>query len=870
MKSSEIRSRFLSYFEKNGHSILPSSSLIPHDDPTLLFNNAGMNQFKSVFLGTEKPKTKRATTSQKCVRAGGKHNDLDNVGFTARHHTFFEMLGNFSFGDYFKEEAIVFAWEFLTKELGLDKERLYVTGFDDDQEAEDLWKKKMGIKNDHFKTFGEKDNFWRMGDVGPCGPCSEIFYDLGPEMGSGPENTLGGEGDRFVEIWNLVFMQYEESKKGLTPLPNPSIDTGMGLERISMCMQETKSNYETDLFMPLINLASDLTKTNYDPKKPSSFNTASLRVLADHTRAVSFLIADGVLPSNEGRGYVLRRILRRAVRFNRKLNTGPILSNLSKELISNMSEFYPELKEREEIILSNVQREEEKFLETLDNGEEILDAELKKVSNKTLSGDVVFKLYDTFGFPADLTEIIAKEKGYKIDTEGFNKTFDKAREKARKGRTVDAGFELPVSLKESVKVLKPTDFSGYSNLEVDSEVLEIHTSKGKVNEASSDSDEIYFLISEKTPFYAESGGQVGDQGIIKSSSAEAKVIDCKKLDTLFIHSVKILKGSLKENDSISLKVDANKRALTTRNHSATHLMHAALRTVIGESVQQAGSLVDSEKLRFDFSHQGPVSKKHLEKIENIVNQEIARSESVATEIMDFDSAKKSGAVALFGEKYSDKVRVLSMGEFSKELCGGTHVTNTNEIGLFKIVQETGVSSGVRRIEALTSIKAFEFLSNKTKEYEMILEELNLSKSSDFDSAKNQVLKLKNQINDLKKKNKANSSVSPKSLYENALNVNGIELVVANLPEISRNDLRELSDGVRDHLKKGVVVLTGEPSEKGLPIVIAKTKTADKMNCGDLLKSICKKLGGKGGGRPDFSQGNIETTENLKDVVAELL
>ncbi len=870
MKSSEIRSKFLSYFEKNEHAILPSSSLIPHDDPTLLFNNAGMNQFKSIFLGTEKPKAPRATTSQKCVRAGGKHNDLDNVGFTARHHTFFEMLGNFSFGDYFKEEAIAFSWEFLTKELGLDKDKLYITAFNDDKEAENLWKKKIGIPNDHFKTFGEKDNFWRMGDVGPCGPCSEIFYDLGEEMGTGPENTLGGEGDRFVEIWNLVFMQYEENKKGLAPLPNPSIDTGMGLERISMCMQGTKSNYETDLFMPLINLASDLTKTKYDPKTPSSFNTAALRVLADHTRAVSFLIADGVLPSNEGRGYVLRRILRRAVRFNRKLGSDPILSNLSTQLISSMSAFYPELKDRKEIILSNIQREETKFLETLDKGEDILTKELEKVNNKTLPGDVVFKLYDTFGFPADLTEIIAKEKGYAIDTKGFNAEFDKARDKARKGRNVSQSFDFPASLKESVKVLKATDFVGYSNLSAETRVLEIHDQNGKVD--SVNEGETYFLITEKTPFYAESGGQIGDSGFCNSedNAFKAEILDCKKIDSLFVHTIKVTSGSIKALSPIKLIVDKEKRALTAKNHSATHLMHAALRQILGDSVQQAGSLVDSEKLRFDFSHQGPVSTKNIELVENLVNEQIKNSSSVLTEVMDFDKAKQSGAVALFGEKYADKVRVLSMGDFSKELCGGTHVTSTSEIGLFKITQETGVSSGVRRIEALTSYNAFNYLNKKTKQHEMVLEELGLSKSSDFESAKNQITKLKNQISDLKKKNKASSAVSPKSLYESAKEVKGLEVVIANLPEVARNDLRDLSDGVRDHLKKGIVVLTGEPSDKGLPIIIARTKTASDINCGSLLKNLCNKLGGKGGGKPDFAQGNIVTNNGLESSLNEFI
>lgn len=870
MKSHEIRKKFLKYFEQKDHLILPSASLIPHDDPTLLFTNAGMNQFKSVFLGTEKPKKNRAVTVQKCVRAGGKHNDLDNVGFTARHHTFFEMMGNFSFGDYFKEDAIAYSWDFITKELGLDKKRLYVTAFNDDKEAEEIWKKKIGIPADHFFTYGEKDNFWRMGDVGPCGPCSEIFYDLGPEMGDGPENVVGGEGDRYVEIWNLVFMQYEESPDGMTPLPNPSVDTGMGLERISMALQGTKSNYETDLFMPLLGEAAKLTKTAYLPMDSTkSFETAALRVLADHTRAISFLMADGILPSNEGRGYVLRRILRRAVRFNRKLSPDPIMTNLSKELIHQMMPYYPELEERKDIILDNVKREENKFLETLDKGEDILFKELDKLSSKgikTVPGDLVFKLYDTFGFPADLTEIIAKEKGFETDNAGFESSLTGAKEMARGARNVSLKFNYPQSLKDSVKTLLPTQFVGYDQIEAKSRVLELHNEKGKTPSVSEGQ---FFLVTEQTPFYAEGGGQVGDQGTALTDSAKIEVLDCKKLDSLFVHSCEIKEGSVNAGDEIKLKVDRTTRMLSQRNHSATHLMHAALRKVLGDSVQQAGSLVNAERLRFDFSFQGPVPKNKLDRIEKLVNEEILLSQPTRAEVMDFEEAKSAGALALFGEKYSEKVRVLTMGEFSKELCGGTHVANTSEIGLFKIINETGVSSGVRRIEAVTSMNALNYLDRKTQDYEESLQELGLPKNATKEQFQKQIGKFKEEIKTLQLKLKSQNQVSPKEIAESAFEVNSIKVCFAQLDQIPRNDLRDLSDKVRDHLKEGIVVLTGEHTDKGFPIIVAKTKDVEK-SCGNLLKSLCEKLGGKGGGRPDFAQGNLNSTDGLRESLQELV
>lgn len=872
MLSSEIRKKFLDYFAAKDHLTLPSSSLIPHNDPTLMFNNAGMNQFKNVFLGTEKAKHPRATTAQKCVRAGGKHNDLDNVGFTARHHTFFEMMGNFSFGDYFKEEAILFAWEFLTETLGLDKSKLYITAFHDDKEAKDLWLNKMNIPKSHFSTFGEKDNFWRMGDVGPCGPCSEIFYDFGPEMGTGPQDVVGGDGDRFIEIWNLVFMQFNENDCGQSPLPNPSIDTGMGLERISMVMQNTKSNYETDLFLPTIDLASKLTQTSYDLKNPNeSKDNAALRVLADHSRSVSFLIADGVLPSNEGRGYVLRRILRRAVRFNRKLNDSPILSQLCESIIEQMSPFYPELKERAQVILQNVKDEEDKFLQTLDKGEVLLDKELSKISgssHKTLDGQTAFKLYDTFGFPADLTEIILKEKGFKLDQAGFDKALLEAKEKAKsQGKKGAVSFKLPDSLKDSLQNLEPTEFTGYENTSDQSEIIELHT-QNKVNEVTS---EDFYFVSRKTPFYAESGGQVGDTGFVSSSEGSAKIIDVKKLDHLFVHQAQMISGQLKAGDQVNLKVDSKRREKIKQNHSATHLMHAALIKVCGANVQQAGSLVDESKLRFDFNHKGPVSKTDLAQVESLVNEEIKKSERVLTELMSIESAKAAGAQALFGEKYDDQVRVLSMGDFSKELCGGTHVDKTSEIQGFKIISETGVSSGVRRIEAITGEAAFDYLSLKTLEFETISKALGLPMSANSKEILQQFEKLNDEVKTLKKKLKGKNSSQDIETQKIQSQFGEIEFCVSVQEDMDRNDLRDAADRARDKMKlPGLCVFVGQKTDKGFPVLVSRTKDLKDLNAGGFLKSLTAKLGGKGGGRPDFAQGTLETHENLTEVCKALI
>lgn len=872
MKSADIRSSFLNYFKNNDHAILPSSSLIPHNDPTIMFNNAGMNQFKSIFLGTETPQVPRATTSQKCVRAGGKHNDLDNVGFTARHHTFFEMLGNFSFGDYFKEEAIEYAWNFLTKELNLDPKKLYVTAFHTDLEAKKLWLDKMGIPKDHFSTFGEKDNFWRMGDVGPCGPCSEIFYDFGEKMGTGPENVVGGNGDRFIEIWNLVFMQFHETNDGQTPLPNPSIDTGMGLERLSMLLQDKTSNYETDLFLPIIENASKLLKTPYDLEDPKrASDRAALRVLADHARAISFLIADGVLPSNEGRGYVLRRILRRAVRFNHKLSDNAILPALCTQVIEMMTPFYPELKDRSKIILDNVINEETNFLSTIDKGEALLEKELLALKgSKTLSGESAFKLYDTFGFPVDLTKIILTEKGYSLDEDGFDKKLAAAKAQAKSGsKKGSISFDLPNSIKDSIGTLNPTAFTGYENLKGKGTVLEIHTSlQGSIKTSS---DENFYLISDSTPFYAESGGQVGDRGTISTGSSSCKVLDVKKLDKLFIHLCKKTSRDISVGDKINLAVNKNLRNQTEQNHSATHLLHAALIKVCGSSVQQAGSSVDENKIRFDFSHKGPVSKTDLKKVEDLVNQEILNSNKVQTDVMDIESAKKAGAQALFGEKYEADVRVLSMGAFSKELCGGTHVSSTSDISGFKIRTESGVSSGVRRIEAITGALAFNFLNQKTTDFETLATHLGLNINATSDDTIKQITKLSDEIKNLKKKLKSGVSAAPSATQKINSKFGDLEICISHLENMERNDLRDAADKARDKMKGfGVCIFTASKTEKGFPILISKTKNLDGFNSGSFLRELTGKLGGKGGGKPDFAQGTVEDIKQLEETSLNLL
>jgi alanyl-tRNA synthetase len=711
MKTSDIRQAFLDFFNSKDHQVVDSSPLIPANDETLLFTNAGMVQFKDVFLGTDKRKYSRATTSQRCIRAGGKHNDLENVGYTLRHHTFFEMLGNFSFGDYFKEDAIKYAWEFLTDVLKLEKDKLWISVYKDDDEAEKIWIDVIGVDPSRIVRLGDEDNFWSMGDTGPCGPCSEIYYDHGDHIEGTPPGSEGDEGDRFVEIWNLVFMQFNRDDSGnMTPLPKPSVDTGMGLERIAAVMQGVNSNYQTDLFKDLIS-ASNRVLGNQESE--------SHKVISDHIRSVSFLIADGILPENEGRGYVLRRILRRAIRHGYKMGaTKPFLYELVDDLEKLMSEAYPLIKEKKEHIAQTIKNEEVKFFETLEKGIDILETAISKLDNEVIPGDVVFKLHDTFGFPFDLTADIAREKGLTIDEDGFNKSMDQQKQTSKAGSSFVSSLPAAAGVEE-------TEFLGYETLESESKVLVLWRDQDRVDEVN-ESDEV-FIACEKTPFYAESGGQVGDTGRFISGNTTGTILDCKKQGKVFLHKAIIEKGSLKNGDVISMSVEKDKRAATAIHHSSTHLLHAALREVLGDHVQQKGSLVDESKLRFDFSHSKPLTKNEISSIEEIVNRELLNNVEVQTKVMNLDDAINSGAQALFGEKYEDEVRVLTMGEksFSVELCGGTHVERTGDIGVFVIVNQSSVASGIRRIEAIGGKQALEYINEVREVTDSLQSKLNV-------------------------------------------------------------------------------------------------------------------------------------------------
>lgn len=905
MSSFEVRKKFIDYFKKNGHTAVASSSLIPENDPTLLFANAGMNQFKNAFLGLEKRDYVRAVTSQKCVRAGGKHNDLENVGFTARHHTFFEMLGNFSFGDYFKKEAIRFAWEFLTKELGIPKEKLYVTVHLSDDEAAEIWHKQEGIPKDRIFRF-DQDNFWRMGDTGPCGPCTEIFYDHGPHAGkeSDPFKGIAAGEDRFVEIWNLVFMQYFESAPGkMEPLPKPSVDTGSGLERVVAAMQGKLNNYDTDLFWPMIQKSADISGKTYllplieqlnkegvknSVKEEDHKLIAALRVVADHIRSASFLIADGALPGNEGRGYVLRRILRRAIRFSQMLSGGkPFLPEISKVLIEKMKDVYPELKQRESVILSTLTEEQDRFMVTLGTGTQILNqelAQLKSKNKKQIPGETVFKLYDTYGFPADLTELMAEEQGFTIDEAGFETAMQSAKEKAKaswKGKGPAANethlLQLSQSLKDQSGI---TEFTGYAEIETDSKILAISNGEQKVEKLKAGEHGI--LVSQKTPFYAEGGGQAGDLGEISSSSAKAQVLDCTKSQDVFIHHIQIISGELKTGDAIHLKVSNADRRTTAAQHSATHLLHSALRKVLGTHVTQAGQMVDSSRIRFDFTHARAVTPDELKQMEELVNNEISKANPVSAKVMKQKEALDMGAMALFGEKYGDQVRVLAMGDFSTELCGGTHVHNTSEIRMFKIVSESGVSAGVRRIEALAGDQAVRYALS------LIDDDLQARRASGSDLAWEKILnreagsladfieKKKEEIKALEKEIKKiqGGSVNVESLLQSATSFKSksgsSKLVIADLDLDDRDVLSQVTDQLKNKVQSGIVVVLGKGGATH-PLIVSVSKDLNpEMSAGNILKDLAQAMGGKGGGRPDFAQGAVpdrgsfsKATEALK-------
>jgi alanyl-tRNA synthetase len=851
--TAELRRTFFEYFQQHQHHLVSSSSLVPHDDPTLLFTNAGMNQFKDVFLGAEQRNYTRAVSSQRCVRAGGKHNDLENVGYTARHHTFFEMLGNFSFGDYFKEEAIKFAWQFLTGELGLDKDKLLVTVYHEDDEAFDIWEKTIGIPAERIIRIATADNFWSMGDTGPCGPCSEIFYDHGAEIWGGPPGSPEEDGDRFIEIWNLVFMQFNRQKNGdMLSLPKPSIDTGMGLERISAILQGVHSNYEIDLFQSLIAAAAEIVGSQ-------DLENKSLRVIADHIRSCSFLICDGVMPSNEGRGYVLRRIIRRAVRHGYKMGADDIFFyKLVNTLVSEMGDAYPELVQQQAVVEKVLKVEEEQFSKTLERGMAILNDALSQLEGKQVPGELVFKLYDTFGFPADLTNDVAREQGLTIDEAGFETAMAQQKSQSQSASKFGADYASVLSIEHK------TEFTGYTDANGASTVMDIIVNNAAVTEAS---DEALILL-KRTPFYAESGGQVGDTGFMSSSSGKAHVIDTVKLGQAFAHKVKI-EGVIKVGDKVELVVDQARRDRIKANHSATHLLHAALRHLLGDHVAQKGSLVDAEKLRFDFSHFDSISAKKLLEIENLVNAEIRLNNALSTQLMELDEAKASGAMALFGEKYDEKVRVVKMGEFSTELCGGTHVARTGDIGLLKIISEGGIASGVRRIEATTGQMAQDFVNDGSDKLHAIASLLKSDKTSVVDkvsTALQQIKLLEKELNQLKQSMAGQKS---KDVMSNVIDVQGVKLLVANMQGIEPKALRGMMDDLKNQLQSGIIAL-GVASDGKVNLIAGVTKDlVGKFKAGDLVNHMASQVGGKGGGRPDMAQAGGTEPENLDKALASV-
>ncbi|MBF5056358.1 alanyl-tRNA synthetase [Alcanivorax sp. 521-1] len=842
MKSAEIRQAFLDYFARQGHAKVPSSSLVPENDPTLLFTNAGMNQFKDVFLGREKRDYTRATSAQRCVRAGGKHNDLENVGYTARHHTFFEMLGNFSFGDYFKRDAIRFAWEFLTVELGLPAERLWVTVHVSDDEAADIWLKEMGVSAERFSRLDE-DNFWQMGDTGPCGPSSEIFYDHGADVPGGPPGSEDGDLDRYIEIWNLVFMQYDRQDDGeLQPLPKPSVDTGMGLERIAAVQQGVHSNYEIDLFQNLLKAAAKATGCDDLEEK-------SLRVIADHIRSAGFLITDGVVPSNEGRGYVLRRIIRRALRHGHKLGQDkPFFHTLVQALVDEMGDAYPELAREQARVEKALLAEEEQFGRTLAAGMKVLEGAMADLDGDTLPGRVVFQLYDTHGFPPDLTADVARERGLGVDMEGFEQEMEAQRQRARGAGAFGNDYS------DRLNIDAVTDFSGYEKHQDQAEVEALYRDGEAVDRL--DAGDTGMVVLKRTPFYAESGGQVGDRGVLAGDGARFDVEDTRKRGQAHIHVGTVREGALKVGDNVDAYVDLERRRAIMRHHSATHLLHAALRQVLGEHVQQKGSLVAPDYLRFDFSHGEALSAEQRDQIETLVNRQILANAAVTTELMDMDAAKKAGATALFGEKYADEVRVLTMGTdgFSKELCGGTHVQRTGDIGLFKITLETSAAAGVRRIEAVTG----EFALAAVRDQERALEEIAATVKSSPELAAERVGAQARRLRELEKeverlKQKLASGAGG-DLTAEAREVGGVKVLATKVDGADAKTLRVTMDKVKDKLGSAVILLAAADGDK-VALVAGVTKDlTDRVKAGDLMKHVAEQVGGKGGGRPDMAQG----------------
>ena len=869
MTGNNIRSRFLNFFAAKNHAIIDSSSLIPQDDPTLLFTNSGMVQFKRVFMGEENRTYTRASTCQRCVRAGGKHNDLENVGHTARHHTFFEMLGNFSFGDYFKEDAIHMAWEFLTVNLGLDKDKLWVSVFEDDDEAYTLWEKVEDLPKGRIVRLGEADNFWAMGDTGPCGPCSEIHIDQGPEVGCGrPDCAIGCECDRYLELWNLVFMQFYRDETGrMTPLPRPSIDTGMGLERVAAVLQGKHNNYDSDLFSGLINKIAGLSGKSYGLDDPVD---TALRVIADHSRATAFLVADGMLPANEGRGYVLRRIMRRAVRFGRALGLKrPFLAEITAEVVKTMENAYPHLAEAANLLAKVVNNEEERFRETLDNGLTMLNTEissLQKKGSSSVPGDFIFKLYDTYGFPVDIVRDVALEQGCTIDEPGFARAMEDQRALSKKSWKGGSLAAMPAGVKKLVAKGHKTGFVGYKTHRAHSVIKGVIDHEGEAASKATQGERVSIFCPE-TPFYAEAGGQIGDQGEIVGPNGRAKVMDTIIVaDGVILHDAEVTEGSLLLGEQVELKVTEGRRQRIACNHSATHILHAAMRSVLGDHVKQSGSLVTPERLRFDFTHFTPITQEELDTIEKIANEEIRANTPLDTAMLDKEEAIKTGAVALFGEKYGDKVRVVSIGNFSRELCGGTHVRATGEIGLVKITAETGIAAGVRRIEAVTGPEAFNIFQGREKQLAKLANLLKVP-AENLDTKVEKLLRLNKDLEKEVSRLTAKLTLTDiDGIINRAKMVGDTKVVVSRVVLDSPKTLREMGDKIRDKLGRGIVVLGGEYQGKAALLTMVSKNLTDRYKAGNIISEIAGLVGGKGGGRPDMAQAGGPNPDKLNEAL----
>ncbi|THB73795.1 MAG: alanine--tRNA ligase [Gammaproteobacteria bacterium] len=853
----DVRDAFLNFFKEKGHEIVESSPLVPGNDKTLLFTNAGMVQFKDTFLGQDKRSYTTATSSQRCVRAGGKHNDLENVGYTARHHTFFEMLGNFSFGDYFKQDAIKYAWEFLTEVIGLPPEKLWVTVFEEDDEAADIWLKEIGVDANRFSRIGAKDNFWAMGDTGPCGPCTEIFYDHGEDIFGGPPGTPEEDGDRYIEIWNLVFMQYNRFADGtMEPLPKPSVDTGMGLERLAAILQNVHSNYEIDLFQNLIKSAAEITGT-------SDLDNKSLRVIADHIRACSFLVADGVFPSNEGRGYVLRRIIRRAVRHGYQLGTKELFFyKIVDTLVKEMGEAYPILVEQQDFVKKILKQEEEQFAKTLEQGMKILETEITTMGGKIISGDTAFKLYDTYGFPFDLTADIARERELTVDRDGFDVAMEEQKKKSKESSQFDVDYNDKMETEHS------TEFIGYEATTGKGTVLAIFKD-GHMFDKGTSGDDIQIIL-DKTPFYAESGGQAGDSGELFGNGFKVRIKDTIKSHEAFLHIGTVIEGTINVRDEVATVVDGVKRQATMLNHTATHILHAALREVLGTHVQQKGSLVNADRLRFDFSHFEPVSQEQLEEIEKIANEQVRANHDADISVMPYDEATKAGAMALFGEKYGDKVRVIKLGDFSIELCGGTHAERAGDIGLIKIISETGIASGVRRIEAITGSNAMTYLWNNERKLNKLCGFLKADRENLNDKMEQLISRNRNTEKELERLKSKLASQAGGDLASNAIEINGVKVLSAKLEGADAKTMRETVDQLKNKLGTAVVVLGTVMDEGKVQLAAGVTKDLIKtIKAGDVVNHIAAQVGGRGGGKPDMALAGGSDPEKLDEALASL-